>query len=343
MNKTEQPTPKRLREAVRSGDVARSRILFAAALSFGALLGLWQTVGSLETLLRLTRQMLGGPAVAPQQAGAQALETFRAMVIPPLGLGLLASVLTQLAVLRGNAWHGRLKFEFGFLDLGKNARRWFSWDRIKETSSALLLVVGAVVFVGASGRDLLLRQRPPGASVSELATTFVTPVRALQIGVAAVVAAGLVDLLRAVLARRKRLMMTKEEVRREHKSQEGDPHHKARRQALHRALGSGGAARGVAKADCVVVNPTHIAVALRYDERECDSPYIVAAARDDAALRLRGDAAQLEIPIVKNVALARALIVQDVGTAVSEELFEATAAVLAVAASQARHAREDHP
>ena len=129
-------------------------------------------------------------------------------------------------------------------------------------------------------------------------------------------------------------MMTKEEVRREHKSQEGDPHHKAKRQALHRALGSGGAARGVATASCVVVNPTHIAVALRYDERECDSPYIVAAARDQAALQIRAEARRLSIPVVKNVPLARALVLQDVGTAVSEELFEATAAVLAIAARQ---------
>ena len=84
--------------------------------------------------------------------------------------------------------------------------------------------------------------------------------------------------------------MTREEVKREYKESEGDPHHKAQRKALHRQLAQGGPARGVQKATAVVVNPTHIAVALRYDTEECEAPYLVAKGREADALALRREA-----------------------------------------------------
>ena len=82
------------------------------------------------------------------------------------------------------------------------------------------------------------------------------------------------------------------------------------------------------KATAVVVNPTHIAVALRYDEAECDAPYIVAKGREEDALKLRRAAESLGIPVVRDIPLARALVHYDVGEEVPEELYQAAAAVL---------------
>jgi len=136
------------------------------------------------------------------------------------------------------------------------------------------------------------------------------------------------------LARRKHvkdLMMSHEEVKQEHKNSEGDPHAKSKRKSLHKQLASGGPARGVQKAPAVVVNPTHVAVALRYDEGECDAPYIVAKGQEEDALKLRKEAEALEIPVIRDVPLARTLVHYDVGEQVPEELYQAAAAILKVA------------
>jgi type III secretion protein U len=136
------------------------------------------------------------------------------------------------------------------------------------------------------------------------------------------------------LARRrhlKDLMMTREEVKREYKESEGDPHHKAQRKALHRQFAQGGAARGVQKATAVIVNPTHIAVALRYDNKECEAPYLVAKGCEADALALRREAQRRGIPVVRDVPLARSLIHYDIGEQIPEELYQAAAVVLRVA------------
>jgi type III secretion protein U len=138
----------------------------------------------------------------------------------------------------------------------------------------------------------------------------------------------------------KDLMMSHQEVKQEHKNSEGDPHHKSKRKSLHKQLANGGRARGVQKATAVVVNPTHIAVALRYAEDECDAPYIVAKAREEDALKLRQEAAALGIPVVRDIPLARSLIHYDVGEEVPEELYQAAAAILKVALEEAETNKE---
>ena len=84
-------------------------------------------------------------------------------------------------------------------------------------------------------------------------------------------------------------------------------------------------------ATAVVVNPTHIAVALRYQPEECDAPYLVAKGREADALALRREAERLGVPVVRDVPLARSLVQFDVGMEIPEELYQAAAAVLAAA------------
>ena len=81
----------------------------------------------------------------------------------------------------------------------------------------------------------------------------------------------------------------------------------------------------------MVVNPPHIAVALRYDEAECEAPYIVARGREEDALKIRREAQALGIPVVRDIPLARSLVHYDVGEEVPEELYQAAAAILKVA------------
>jgi type III secretion protein U len=129
----------------------------------------------------------------------------------------------------------------------------------------------------------------------------------------------------------KGLMMSKDEVKREHKDSEGDPHIKGKRKRMQRDLLAGTAKRGVQNANAIVVNPTHIAVAVRYDPGECEAPTITEKGVGERALRLRHEAQKLGIAVVRDVPLARTLVHLDVGEEIPEELYEAVAVVLRTA------------
>jgi type III secretion protein U len=137
---------------------------------------------------------------------------------------------------------------------------------------------------------------------------------------------GGLDLALARRRHRKGLMMTREEVVRERREDEGDPRLKAERRRLHRALAT---AVPVHRATCLVVNPTHIAVALHHAKLDENAPVVVAKGVGEAAARLRGEARRAGVPVIHDVALARALFrLAEVGDEIPEELYEAAAAVL---------------
>jgi type III secretion protein U len=138
----------------------------------------------------------------------------------------------------------------------------------------------------------------------------------------------------------KDLMMSHEEVKQEHKNAEGDPHQKSKRKSLQKQLMKGGPARGVKAATVVVVNPTHIAIALRYAEDECEAPYLVAKGQAEDALALRREAAARGISVVRDIPLARSLIHYDVGEEIPEELYQAAAAILKVALQESEARKE---
>jgi flagellar biosynthetic protein FlhB len=127
-----------------------------------------------------------------------------------------------------------------------------------------------------------------------------------------------------------RLKMTKEEIKREYKEEEGDPQYKGQRKRRHREIIRGNFAHEVPKADVVVVNPTHIAVVLRYRPGEDRAPKLTAKGKGVKAENIRDLARQHGIPIVENIALARLLFKKvKVGRTVPAETFKAVAAILA--------------
>jgi type III secretion protein U len=132
--------------------------------------------------------------------------------------------------------------------------------------------------------------------------------------------------------------MSIEEVRREHKETEGDPHIRVRRRQLHREAGEAGMLTGVRKASVVVVNPTHIAVALYYQAGETDLPVVVAKGEGELARAIRRIAEEEGIPIVHDVDLARRLRADaPVDQYIPEELIEPVAAVLRWARDLKQH------
>ena len=141
-------------------------------------------------------------------------------------------------------------------------------------------------------------------------------------------ALGLADYLFVCRRHRRGLMMTREEVKRESKESEGDPSHRAERQRLHRELMEQRMVAEVRKADFVVVNPDHIAVALRYDRDGDAAPVVVASGERLLAERIKQVAREAGVPIFRDVTLARSLRGLPEGEEIPAALYEAVAEVL---------------
>ena len=127
-----------------------------------------------------------------------------------------------------------------------------------------------------------------------------------------------------------KLKMTKEQAKKEHKEQEGSPEIKQRIRAVQREMAQNRMMQDIPKADVIVTNPTHFAVALRYDGETMTSPQVIAKGQDNLALKIREIAKGHDIPVVENVPLARALFkTAKVGDSVPRTLYKAVAEVLA--------------
>lgn len=332
--KTEQPTPQRVREARKKGQLARSRLLSSSVVTAGGLFGLLTFAPDSAARLRgWTAALFAQPFVSAEGALLEAASMLALLAAPALAGALLASAAVSVACAGLELQVGAVAPRFERIDPLAGLKRLVSARQLIDLGKGLLVAAILVAVVWGEVRDgagpalRAVRLDGPAALVAVL--RLLGP--ALGKCAALIVVFGAADYL---LARRRHLedlMMTKEEVKQEHKSAEGDPRHKAARKAQHRQLAMGGPARGVQKATCIVVNPTHIAVALRYDERECEAPYIVAKGREEDALKIRRAAKRQGIPVVKDVPLARSLVHFDVGEEIPEELYRAAAAVLKIA------------
>ncbi|MBL8919692.1 MAG: EscU/YscU/HrcU family type III secretion system export apparatus switch protein [Myxococcaceae bacterium] len=332
--KTHQPTEQKLRQAREQGNIPKSRMLQAAAVTLG---GLAATIAfSRQTsahLVSWAHRLLSLQGGAPEAELIGALKVLGVCLIPTLAGALLGALVAGalMAGLQLNLSLVQPKLEN--LNPAQGLKKIFSPRQAVDLLKGL--VVAAVVSFILWGAVEDAAQSTFRALSHDAITSFrvlfthLSP--ALFKAAAVLVVLGLADYALARLRHTKDLMMTLEEVKQEHKNSDGDPHTKGKRKQLMKQLAMGGPARGVKKATAVVVNPTHIAVALRYDESECEAPYIVARGRELDALAIRREATALGIPIVRDVPLARSLVHYDVGEEVPEELYQAAATVLRVA------------
>ena len=326
------PSPRRLREARRRGDVPVSRAL----VGFGATsLGLAALATLAPTLVRdeasalraaLSGAVSGADAVPPGLAVAALLRVARLAAAPALA-ACAGALLAGVVQTRGLLAPGSLRPRWDRIDPGAGMRRLLSSAGPGQAAFALL-VAGSAIALGLrllADRLQVLSQVPrmrAGAAWAEAAGAVGTMLPSI---LALLAAAGVADLL---LRRRRHLMnlrMTRSELERDQRDDDGDPRHRAERRRLH-ASPAGPPARPT----CLVVNPTRLAVALAHHRGGDDPPIVLGKGSGARAAALRREARRLGIPIVQDRALARALFrLADVGEAIPEELYEATAAVLA--------------
>ncbi len=332
--KTHQPTAKKLEDARKKGQIPRSKLFTSAAVTLG---GLGATLVFADDTTRRfvgwTRSLLGSLDTNPTDAITQGVRVLALCAAPSLAGAVVAAGVSSLAMsgFQFNADLVSPKLER--LDFTEGVKKLFSARQLVDVLKGLAVaaIIGWLFWsaIESNASFALSSVHYDGGKAFAALVSLLLPV-ALK---AAIVLLGLgaADWALARHRHSKDLMMSHQEVKQEHKNSDGDPHQKAKRKSLHKQLAAGGAARGVAKATAIVVNPTHIAVALRYAEEECEAPYIVARGREEDALKIRKEAEALGIPIVRDIPLARSLVHYDVGEEVPEELYQAAAALLKVA------------
>jgi len=339
-DKTEDPTPKRLQEARQRGQVARSADLSAALLLSAAAALLYLLgpgmLGSMGSFVRaaLEPASLGRGVSARSLAEPVGLAlAVGARALAPVLLAMAAlAYLEQVAQVGWNVSLQPLTPKLDRLSPAKGLKNIFSRRSLVKgiVNIAKLALVGAVAAIVVTFAMDRIVASPALTAVGAmmLAARLLTEL-ALWI-LAVLLAIGLIDRAYQVWQHQQDLRMSKQEVKDERKSTEGDPETKARRQRMAREILRQRLRAAVPKADVVVTNPTHYAVAIQYDADTMAAPRVVAKGADHMALQIRLIASGAGVAVVERPALARALYrAVEVGREIPVEWYEAVAEVLA--------------
>jgi flagellar biosynthesis protein FlhB len=342
--RTEQPTPRRLREARRKGQVARSRDLTAAVSLWFVLAAVcFVAVPLIGTVEAATRDLLARAGTVGELGAAGPLAGWMRLALRLAAPILLAAALGALACgivqVGGLFTFEPVRPKLERLDPSAGVRRilggrgWF--EALKSLLKFLIVTGAAAVASRGALTEIVRAARTDGASLAGAVGGALLHL--------ALVAGGLLLLLGALDAayqrwrQRRDLRMTREEVRRELREEEGDPQLKADRNRMHRELLAHRMVLDVPRATCVIVNPTHVAVALRYEaEDEEAAPLVLAKGEGDVARRIVEAARAAGVPVLRNAPVARSLLACDLGAAIPERLYEAVAEVLRVVLEEPR-------
>lgn len=341
-DKTEEATPKRQRRAAEEGDSGGSTF---AAQAAGFLVAAALLPGAAKVAVeRISREMTSALAAAADTEPTAQIDPLRLVIdvltiVTPLLLAVALTGAVAMVVQTG-----------GGVSMQRLALKWERLDPIQGIANLFsaqrgLTVLRALILAGVVG---WIAERTVLAHLGEVARTggrlaYAGPLASEMVGtllrtVAFVgLALGAVDLVVTKRAWAKRLRMTKDEVKREHKESEGDPQTKAARERAHHEMLASAAIGNVRTATVVVVNPTHLACALRYaasaDGSGDAAPVVVASGEGDLAARILEAARAYGVPVVRDVPLARALVELAIGDEIPEALYEAVAEILRAAAS----------
>jgi type III secretion protein U len=335
--KTEEPTPQKLNAARKRGEIARSNDVLSTA-GFLVQLGIFSALGGffyerLREMIVVTLQLAAAPWDANTLVRVAEYYFVQLLLLsgPPLILGALAAALAGAFVSGWLISFYPLTPQFDKLNPAAGLKRVFALrnviDLLKMLVKASLVTVVLVMVLRDALRPIVYAPRLELDALVMMSRDVLTTIGAWSAAIFVVLAA--LDYAHQRYEFMKQNRMTKDEVKREYKDNEGDPLLKGKREELFREMAFNNALDNVRQSSVVVVNPTHVAVALRYEEGVTPLPLIVAKGVDDQALRIREIAEQANIPILRNVPLARDLNeLCKTNTYVVDELLEPVAEVL---------------
>ncbi len=332
-------TPRRLQKAREEGQVPRSRDLLHLVVLGGGLLMLSMLVpwgyDQLRTGMRASMTFDLSLIQHPEATTGHLVEGVKQVLILVLPLGLAVSMGVVLASVAAGSFVFSAKPmmpQLSKIGLLSGFQRLFSrqqfFEVLKLMAITTLLAVVASVFISSHMLEfgtLLLRPLP--SSLSQMGKWFTVGVGGL-LSVVALVA--LIDVPLQHYLHRHRLRMSLQEVKDEHKESEGNPQLKGRMRQRQREIAQRNSIGRVPKADLVVMNPTHYAVALKYDDATMAAPHVIAKGADLIALRIRDVANDSKVPVLQSPMLARALYAHtEIDQQIPAALFTAVAQVLA--------------
>lgn len=339
LERTEPASPRRLEQAREEGNVPHSRelaafMVLAASVATFWVLGQWMTTGIADLLrdgLRFPRAAAFDVAVMRGQAETLAFAAFS--VVGPIFLAVLVAVFAVPFAMGSWVFSTKaLQLDFNRIDPVKGLSRMFSWQSLAELLKAVLkaVLIGGVLYLIVwleQDRLFALTGQPLEMGLASFARLVLVSFAALVGGLAIIAA---IDVPFQRWQYHDRLKMTRDELRKEAKETEGDPQLKARIRSQQREMARRRMMSEVPRADVVVTNPTHFAVALKYDSAAMGAPVVVAKGMNLIAQRIRELAEEHHLPILEAPPLARALHRHaEVGEQIPAALYTAVAEVMA--------------
>jgi type III secretion protein U len=336
-DKTEKPTPKKLQDARKKGDVAKSKDVSSTV---GLLV--WFVIAALATTFfaeRLAALMLAAiasihshadGAMAFKNVSSIAVETLltlsAAIFIPVLMIGLLIEFLQVGPIFTGE----KMKLKFEHLNPAEGIKKMFGADNLVEilkslAKTILLCLIGWLVIRATLAQIVGLMNAPEQLGTAIWAVT--KQLLAWTIGIFVLVS--ILDTAWQKYSFTRKMRMSMRDIKQETKESEGDPYIKAQRKQTHMEWSQRNAANAAGAANVLVVNPTHVAIAIDYDKETCPVPTIAYKGEDLVAKAMRESAEENGVPILRNVPLARDLLARaEVGEIVPRDLFDVIAEVI---------------
>lgn len=339
LEKTEQATPKRIEKAREEGDVPRSKELATVSVLLTMLLAIWIAGGHLARTMKtsmvsgltLSRDLIYEPNLLLVNIADRIGELVIAL-LPLAGLVILVAIASPV-LLGGWLFSGKaLMPKFKKLNPFSGIKRMFSKNSAMELFKAVAkaTLVGTVAYFVVSSEIeevLTLPLQPLHDSIQQVTKLILLTMIAIA---SALVLIAAVDVPYQIWSYAKKLKMTKQEVRQEHKETDGSPEVKARIRQQQREMARRRMMAEIPNADVVVTNPTHYAVAIKYQSDRMRAPVVVAKGADAIALKIREIAAEHQVSVLESPKLARALFAHtELGDAIPEALYSAVAEVLA--------------
>ncbi|MBM6621819.1 EscU/YscU/HrcU family type III secretion system export apparatus switch protein [Micrococcaceae bacterium RIT802] len=332
--RSEKATPQRMKEVRSKGKTSRSQDLTAwlgiaaAALMVPTVMAAGEKAGrsQLETVTSVIAQPETAGVLAALDAG---LGSLAGILMPMLAAVLI--VVAGAAALQGGVYFRKFKFDASSLNLVEGVKRTFGLQAVWQGVKAFLkiAVVGLVLWVIVSGLMPLLLHSGLLPLTSLLGSAADGAASLLQASVLAGLVLAAVDLIVVSRRNRKHTRMTHKEIKDESKKSDGDPLIKSQRRSRQMAMSRNRMIAAISDADVVLVNPTHVAVALRYEPGK-SAPRVVAKGAGMIAARIREEAQDRHVPMVRDIPLARALHADcELGQEIPVELYGQVAVVLA--------------
>lgn len=337
--KTEEATPKRLREARKKGQVAKSKdmnTLVILVVAFG-LLGMMIPYfhQNIDRLLHDSFSFASAPNLQTEKLIQFLSETFWSfikMTYPFLVVLMVVAIMVGFFQIGAIFSTEPLKPQMKRLNIVENVKNMAKIKTLVELLKNIVKVTFIFLiayYVVKSHFVQLILTAGAELDMSTLVAKDILVDFMVRVFVLFLIIA-IIDVGVERWNYKKQLRMTRDEVKREYKQDEGDPIIKSVRRQLHQELAMGDARSAVAASDAVITNPIHLAVAVKYNEAEMNAPTVMMKGQRQFAEKLKEYAKEAGVPVIQNVPLAWALNDVEIEEEIPEELYQAMAEVLAL-------------